>query len=80
MSETYITLAEAAERLGLSANTLRLQANRGSLKVERIGKRLLVTTPDEVERYRRENLGKRRGGAASGPRARKQLRDQDVTE
>ena len=52
-----ITLAEAAERLGLSVVTLRHQAQSGRLRAQRIGRDYLVTER-EVERYRAESLGK----------------------
>lgn len=52
-AEGFITLAEAAQRCGLSPATLRSQATRRGrkLQVERIGKRLLVTTPGWLEAY-----------------------------
>lgn len=50
-----MTLAEAAERLHLSPDTLRKQAQRGKLKATRIGKRLYVVEEAEVERYRVEH-------------------------
>lgn len=70
----YLTVAEAAASLGVSARTLQQQAQRGSLRAEVVGPRLLVT-PGEVERYRSENLGKHHGGASSGPRKRKGAED-----
>ncbi len=54
-----LTLAEAAERLGLASDTLRHQAQGGRLQARLIGK-TWVTTLEEVERYRRESLGRRR--------------------
>ncbi len=53
----YLTIAEAADRLGVSASTLRTQADRGRLRTERIG-RTPVVTEREVERYRAESLGR----------------------
>jgi hypothetical protein len=65
-----LTLAEAAEELGLAPVTLRAQAARGVLRTRLIGK-TYITTRDELERYRREHLGQRgpRGlsGTASHP-------------
>jgi len=54
--EDILTLAEAAELLGLSPDTLRNQMKRGRLAGRLIGK-TYVTTRDEVERYRLESLG-----------------------
>jgi hypothetical protein len=51
-----MTLREAAEELGLAANTLRIQANHGVLKANKIG-RDWVVTQREVERYRTEVQG-----------------------
>ena len=56
MIDDILTLVEAAELLGLSASTLRHQAQAGRLRARLVGK-TWVTTRDEVERYRRENLG-----------------------
>jgi excisionase family DNA binding protein len=53
-----LTLKEAGERLGISHVTLRLQAKKGVFGATLAGHQWLVTS-DEVERYRRENLGKR---------------------
>jgi excisionase family DNA binding protein len=53
----FLTLAEAAARLGLSASTLRNQVHNGRLRAELIGKTWIVTEA-EVERYERESLGR----------------------
>jgi len=53
-----MTLSEAAKLLGCTADYLRVAANRGSLKAEKFGRDWLVT-PQEVERYASQNLGKR---------------------
>jgi len=53
-----MTLAEAAKILGCTADYLRVAANRGRLHAEKIGRDWLVT-PQEVERYANENLGRR---------------------
>lgn len=55
-----LTLAEAGDRLGLSPSTLRNQVKNGRLRATMIGKTWTVTER-EVERYRRESLGTRRG-------------------
>ena len=52
-----LTLTEAAERLGLAASTLRHQVQTGRLRAELYGKTYVVTEA-EVERYRRESLGR----------------------
>lgn len=55
--DDIISLADAAEDLGLSAITLRHQAKAGRLRARLVGK-TWITTRDEVARYRRDNLGK----------------------
>lgn len=52
-----LTLAEAGDRLGLSASTLRSQVANGRLRATMIGKTWTVTER-EVERYRAESLGR----------------------
>ncbi len=52
-----LTLTEAAAQLGLAASTLRHQAQAGRLRARLFGKTYVVTA-DEVERYRREHLGR----------------------
>lgn len=52
-----LTLAEAAERLGVAASTLRNQVKAGRLRARLVGK-TWVTTSSEVERYRAESLGR----------------------
>jgi excisionase family DNA binding protein len=52
-----LTLTEAAEELGLAASTLRHQVQAGRLRARLIGKTYVVT-PGELDRYRREHLGK----------------------
>lgn len=49
------TIPQAAERLGLSPQTLRTQVRLGKLKAYKIGRDYIVSD-DEIERYRRENL------------------------
>lgn len=55
MVRGMMTLREAAERLGLSPVTLRIQAERGTLRARKIGRDWHVT-PAEVERYRDVHL------------------------
>jgi excisionase family DNA binding protein len=52
-----LTLTEAAARLGLAASTLRHQARAGRLRATLFGKTYVVSER-EVERYRREQLGR----------------------
>lgn len=52
-----LTLAEAADQLGLAASTLRHQVQAGRLRARLIGKTYVVTER-ELARYRREHLGK----------------------
>lgn len=46
-----VTLARAAQALGISASTLRVQVHRGKLRAEKYGRDWLVEET-EVERYR----------------------------
>ena len=50
-----LTLAQAGDRLGLSAATLRKQVHNGKLRATLVGKTWTVTER-EVERYRKENM------------------------
>ena len=52
-----LTLTEAADELGLASSTLRHQVQAGRLRARLVGKTYVVT-PREIERYRREHLGK----------------------
>lgn len=54
-----LTLAAAAARLGLSPTTLRVQVRNGKLRARKVGRDWTVSER-EVERYRRESLGKRK--------------------
>lgn len=53
-----MSLAEAAESLGVELDSLRNAIHRKTLKAEKIGRNWTVKEK-EVERYRAENLGKR---------------------
>lgn len=56
--DDILTLAEMADELGLqSADGLRTQVHRGRLKARLIGKTWVVSRA-ELERYRRDSLGK----------------------
>jgi excisionase family DNA binding protein len=63
--DDVIDLHDAATELGLSGTTLRYQASVGRLAAKVVGK-TWITTRQEVERYRRENLG-RRGRPRTAP-------------
>jgi excisionase family DNA binding protein len=52
-----LSLPQAAERLGLSVETLRQQVRKGVMRAEKVGPVYLVKAT-EVERYRREHKGK----------------------
>lgn len=52
-----MTVIEAAESLGVSPSTLYVQLRKGVLRGRRSGRTWLLT-PEEVERYRRESLGR----------------------
>ena len=52
-----MTLAEAAAALGVTAATLRQQVAAGRLAARKVGP-LWVVAEREVERYRRDSLGK----------------------
>ena len=51
---TDLTLEQAAESLGVSASTLRVQLHKGKLSGKKVGP-VWVLTPKEVERYRKES-------------------------
>ena len=59
-----LTLNQAADRLGLAASSLRVQIRNGKLRGRKVGTTWTVSKR-EVERYRAESLGKRKGHAAS---------------
>lgn len=54
--DDILTLADAAKLLGIAPVTLRHQAATGRLRARLVGK-TWITTTEEVERYRRDNLG-----------------------
>jgi len=63
-----LTTKEAADELGLSTSGLRAAIFRKVLRVVPIDARTNGVTRDEIERYRRENLGQR-GHRRAGGRA-----------
>lgn len=54
--EELMSLAEAAEELGIAPVTLRAAVARGTLRARKFGQ-TWVTTHDEVDRYARHSLG-----------------------
>ena len=50
-----LTLSEAAERLGIHPDVLRVQIHRGKLKGRKLGP-IWTVTEREIERYRRDSL------------------------
>jgi hypothetical protein len=66
MPKNLFTLVEAAAELGASVAAIRGAADRGTLRVDRVG-RMRVVTRAEIERYRRNHLG-RVGWPAGRPR------------
>jgi excisionase family DNA binding protein len=58
-----LTLSEAAQRLGVSPDTLRWQVHNGKLKAKKVGP-LWTVTEQEVAKYQLERL---RGGTNNGP-------------
>jgi hypothetical protein len=55
--DELLDMQAAAARLGISHETLRGQARKGVIRTLTLGG-AFVTTSSEVERYRREHLGK----------------------
>lgn len=53
-----LTVTEAAAALGLARSTLLKQIKNGAISARRVGP-IYTVTEREVERYRRESLGKR---------------------
>jgi excisionase family DNA binding protein len=52
-----LTLREAAEQLGITADTLRAQVRRGRLRATKLGRDWLVEEA-EVTRYKQTSLGR----------------------
>jgi len=58
ITKEWYTTEEAARELGLAPSTLRGAAKRGVLRVHVVAPRVRAITREELERYRRERLGK----------------------
>ncbi len=62
----WFTTEEAARELGLAPSSIRAAAKKGTIKVETIAPRVRAITREEVERYRREHLGRNWNGRRAG--------------
>jgi hypothetical protein len=58
IERTWYTTQEAAAQLGIAPATVRWAKRAGLLTVTEIAPRMRAISGDEVERYRREHLGK----------------------
>lgn len=58
ITKDWYTTEEAARELGLTPSTIRGAAKRGALKVHVVAPRVRAITHEELDRYRREHLGK----------------------
>jgi len=58
IERNFYTVQEAADVLGVTADTIRRAIFDETLHAEKIGPRLSAIAPDEIERYRKEHLGK----------------------
>jgi excisionase family DNA binding protein len=56
--ENHVTVAEAARELGVSPATIRGALMRGSITAVQLHTRMNLIPRSEVERYRRERLGR----------------------
>ena len=54
---SFVTVSEAAGRLGISEATIRHQIRNGRMRAHKIGRDWDIQ-PDELQRYRAESLGK----------------------
>jgi excisionase family DNA binding protein len=59
MTPDLVTVARAAEELGVSPNTIRSAIMRGHITPVQLHKRTNLVPRSEIERYRRERLGRR---------------------
>jgi excisionase family DNA binding protein len=67
----YLTVAQAADVLGLSVRAVRNRIERGEMQAVRMNPRLLLIARSEVERW--QGQGKMKPGPK--PRNRKEVRD-----
>jgi excisionase family DNA binding protein len=59
MTPDLVTVARAAEELGVSPNTVRSAIKRGHITPVQLHKRTNLISRSEIERYRTERLGRR---------------------
>lgn len=76
LTRDWYTTEEAARELGLAPSTIRGAAKRGILKAHIVAPRVRAITRDELDRYRREHLGK--GGWATR-RIREEIEPEDLS-
>jgi excisionase family DNA binding protein len=57
--ENLLTVSEAAQELGIRPSGVRMAIAEGRLQSVRIGQRTNLIERSELQRYRREHLGKR---------------------
>jgi excisionase family DNA binding protein len=57
--EHFMTVAQAARELGLTPTGLRTAVSEGRIKTVALHRRTNLIAREEVERYRREHLGRR---------------------
>lgn len=72
MRESFLTVGEAAEVLGLKPRAVERRLKLGIMKGERAGQRVWMIPRDEVERWRE------RGRLAPGPKPRPRQNDQSA--
>lgn len=64
--EEVLTTTQAAERIGVSPDTLQSQIRRGKIAAERFGRQWMIKA-NELQRYRDEVQGKHGFAAPSHP-------------
>jgi len=64
--EEVLTITQAAERIGVSPDTLQSQIRRGKIAAERFGRQWMIKG-NELQRYREEVQGKHGFAALTHP-------------
>lgn len=64
--EEVLTITQAAERIGVSPDTLQSQIRRGKIAAERFGRQWMIEA-NELQRYREEVQGKHGFAALTHP-------------
>lgn len=67
IERNFFTPSEAASMLGITRSQIYRAIHDDTLKAEKLSPRLVAIAPEEVERYRREHLGKRGWNARRQP-------------